>query len=61
VETLISASIVKSQDISLVSVLKENREKSMAVIEEKGEIGNALIAGPLDIFHEIAKVKPEEV
>jgi|688.fasta_scaffold1589165_1 hypothetical protein len=58
---LIFASIVKSQDISLVSVLKENREKSMEGIEEKVGIENALIAGPPDIFHEIAKVKPEEV
>jgi len=60
-ETLIFASIAKNQDISLVSVLKEKRKKNMVEIEEKVEIGNAIIAGPLVIFPEIAKVKLEQV
>lgn len=60
-EMLIFASIAKSLGISLVSVLREKREKNTVEIEEKEVIGNASIAGHLDIFLEIAKVKLKEV
>lgn len=55
------ASIAKSQGISLVSVLREKREKNMVAIDQKVEIGNASIADPLGIFLEIAKVKLDQV
>ena len=60
-ETLIFASIARSLGISLVSVLREKREKNTVEIEEKEVIGNAITAGHLGIFLEIAKVQHEEV
>ena len=60
-EMLIFASIAKNLGISLVSVLREKREKNTVEIEEKEVIGNATIAGHLDIFLEIAKVQHKEV